>query len=243
MRLRPGLDCTPPSRMSWDSPGRRTSADSRTAPLPKILIFNAEPFLNNGSSFDYCANRSEAKVFCRKPRITSVGRATFCARMTNLPLIHCTQFRGSMGRVSMSANDPDNMVIYTHGDSSRVFFTVDGGASWNLSAGRARGHSGWLFPLRPPAGGRPSVTRHVLLLRSVSVGSYLSEDGGASFTLASSSLPTNVPFDSYELKARPDAAGEVWASLDAAGLYRSVDKGRSFYPRRDHSALGYLWFR
>ena len=41
-------------------------------------------------------------------------------------------------------------------------------------------------------------------------------------------LPTNVPFDGYEIKARPGVAGELWASLDAAGLYRSTDGGRSF---------------
>ncbi len=194
--------------------------------LTENFDFNAEPFLNNGSSFDYCANRSEAKVFAATTN--NFGGPGYILRSDDEFATYTLRaVPGSMGRVSMSANDPDNMVIHTHGDSSRVFFTVDGGASWNLSAGAPEGIvDGFFRSARPLAVDRQLPGTFYFYDQFGRV--YLSEDGGASFTLASNSLPTNVPFDSYEMKARPDAAGEVWASLDEAGLYRSVDKGRSF---------------
>ena len=188
--------------------------------------FRDDPFLNNGSSLDYSGGQPGSKVFAAN--INNFGGQGYLLRSDDEFATYTLRTApGSMGRVAMSADDPDNMVVYTVGAESGVYFTTDGGASWQPSAGAPTGISDNFFR-SANALAADRVLPGTFYVYEQPGRIYASEDGGATFTQISTGLPTNVPFDGYEIKARPGVAGELWASLDAAGLYRSTDGGRNF---------------
>lgn len=188
--------------------------------------FTDDPFLNNGSSLDYCPGHPSAKVFAANTS-NGGGRGFLLRSDDEFATYILRATPSSLGRVVLSATDPDNMVIYTQGSDSRVYYTTDGGESWEPSQGAPTGISDNFFRSRNPlAADRVAPSTFYVYGQPGKI--YSSTDGGATFTPAGSDLPNDVPFDDYEIKARPDVAAELWASLGTAGLYRSTDGGRTF---------------
>jgi photosystem II stability/assembly factor-like uncharacterized protein len=101
--------------------------------------------------------------------------------------------------------------------------TTDGGASWSKVSGLPNGPEGpWYW-------GQPLVADKVdgnsfYYYNEGKV--YRSTDGGESFSLVNSSLPTSK-WDWYSLKTVPGVQDEVWLSLDWNGLFRSTDGGKT----------------
>ncbi|MFD2162216.1 fibronectin type III domain-containing protein [Paradesertivirga mongoliensis] len=57
---------------------------------------------------------------------------------------------------------------------------------------------------------------------------YVSTDGGASFSIASSTLPVLTSISFLKVETVPDKEGHIWVSLQAAGLWYSDNSGASF---------------
>ena len=191
----------------------------------KTLTTILEP-ANNGTSLDYCAADPKQKVFAGN--IDNKGGQGYVFLSSN-DFATWTQRKvpGSMGRVAMSATDCNNLVILTQGETSEVFYSKDAGATWTRSAGAPKNLMDNMFRTRSllnsdkVEGGTFYLYEHPGRL-------YASTNGGANFELVSNSLPLNATFDKWEVKARPGVAGEVWVSLDNAGLHRSTNGGRTF---------------
>ena len=185
--------------------------------------------VNNGTSIDFCASRPEEKVFAAN--VNNFGGQGFLFRSDdNFRTWTKNEVPGSMGRVAMSATNPENMVIVTQGSEARdskVFYTEDDGVTWVPSNGVPEGIIDNMFrsrrPLTADAGQGNTFYLYVNPSRF-----YKSTDGGKNFTLVNEVLPGFGTYDKWETKARPGVEEEVWVSLDNAGLHRSVDGGTTF---------------
>lgn len=127
-------------------------------------------------------------------------------------------------RVAVSATNP-NLYLLTV-SKGQPLRTTDGGASWNSVSGLPNGPEGpWYW-------GQPLVADKVdgNTFYYYSEGKvYRSKDGGASFEVVNSSLPSDRWQNlRCQLKTIPGFKDEVWLSLDWGGLFRSVDGGKTF---------------
>jgi xyloglucan-specific exo-beta-1,4-glucanase len=124
-------------------------------------------------------------------------------------------------RVAVSPTNPKLFVVTL--SQAQPVRTTDGGASWSTVSGLPNGAEGpWYW-------GQPLVADKVegntfYYYNEGKV--YRSTDGGASFILVNSSLPTRK-WDWYSLKTVPGFKDEVWLSLDWNGLFRSTDGGKT----------------
>ncbi|MBD2103967.1 hypothetical protein [Leptolyngbya sp. FACHB-261] len=125
-------------------------------------------------------------------------------------------------RVAVSATDPQLLLVTV--SEGQAIRSADGGASWAPVVGLPNGPKGPWNWSQPLVADKVDGNRFYYY----SAGKvYRSDDGGASFNLINSSLPSE---DWSMIKTVPGVAGEVWASLDADGLYRSTDGGATFTP-------------
>ena len=124
-------------------------------------------------------------------------------------------------RVAVSATNPKLFVVTL--SKAQPVRTTDGGTSWSKVSGLPNGAEGpWYW-------GQPLVADKVegnsfYYYNEGKV--YRSTDGGASFSVVNSSLPTRK-WDWYSLKTVPGFKDEVWLSLDWNGLFRSTDGGKT----------------
>lgn len=125
-------------------------------------------------------------------------------------------------RVAMSSTNSNLfVVILSDGQPIR---TTDGGASWTTVSGLPNGPKGpwyWGQPLEAD-----KVNGNTFYYYSGGK-VYRSGNGGASFSIVNSSLPSE---GWSMLKTVPRNSGEVWVSLNWNGLYRSTDGGVKFDP-------------
>lgn len=123
-------------------------------------------------------------------------------------------------RVAVSATNPNLFVaIVSEGQPIR---TTDGGASWSGVSGLPNGPKGTWYWGQPLAADKvDSNTFYYYSDGKV----YRSSNGGASFSVVNSSLPSE---NWSTLKTVPGVQSEVWLSLDWHGLYRSKDGGTTF---------------
>lgn len=123
-------------------------------------------------------------------------------------------------RVAMSASNSNLIIaIIKEGQPIR---TTNGGFSWSKVSGLPNGPKGpWYW-------GQPLVADKLNgnTFYYYSGGKlYHSNNGGASFRIINSSLPS----ESWSmLKTVPQVNGEVWLSLNSHGLYRSTNGGVNF---------------
>lgn len=130
---------------------------------------------------------------------------------------------GTGGRVAVSA-DSETIVWVPQGKAPYV--STNRGLSWTVSSGAPSNtvHDFWVWQ-QPLASDRVNGDVFYLLDR-VTGKFYVSHNGGASFSVAST-LP--VPTDTnFRIATAPHLEGVVWAALNNDGLYRSNDKGSSW---------------
>ncbi len=145
------------------------------------------------------------------------------------------------GNIAMSATDPNNLVWVPSyfinpweydGQPRGVFTTTDGGEKWiehKPLAGSARFHRlVWWLGRRAVAADR--VTGGVFYLNDDEERFLVSTDGGVNWESAAFAPPckeANACLVFGQLRAHPDRAGQVWASVGTDGLYRTDDQGQS----------------
>ncbi|MBC8138402.1 MAG: hypothetical protein H8F28_21190 [Fibrella sp.] len=139
------------------------------------------------------------------------------------------------GRVAVSATDADNIVWVpmNNGKDDRqpVYFTRDGGKTWDAGSGSPvgmiNGDGPWTF-FKPLAADREAAHTFYLYDRRDG-GFFVSEDGGANWGRRAT-LPTQPGnhFDNHQLVAAPGRSGDLWLSLYEKGLLHSTDSGKTW---------------
>ena len=123
-------------------------------------------------------------------------------------------------RVAMSATNPNSFVAIN--SEAQPIRTTNGGSSWSKVSGLPNGPKGPWYWSQPLAADK--VNGNTFYYYS-SGKVYRSDNGGASFSIVNSSLPSE---GWSMLKTVPGKSGEVWLSLNWNGLYRSTDGGVKF---------------
>ncbi|MEO0804063.1 MAG: hypothetical protein AAFY57_17580 [Cyanobacteria bacterium J06642_2] len=123
-------------------------------------------------------------------------------------------------RVGMSATDSDVLVVtVSEGTALR---SSDGGKTWTNVVGLPAGDRGpWYWSQSLAA---DKVLGQVFYYYAAGT-LYRSEDGGTSFAAVNADLPSE---SWHEIETVPNRPGELWLSLDRAGLYYSSDRGQTF---------------
>ena len=134
---------------------------------------------------------------------------------------------GSRGSGSIAITADGKSIIWASGGAP-VAFSLDHGVTWTASAG---------LPQPDPSAprsyfgqGRISVftdrvnVDKVYALDTNATSLYISTDGGASFTLDNSSLPTGR----VNIKAAPGHEGDLWMTDSDQGLFHSINSGATF---------------
>jgi xyloglucan-specific exo-beta-1,4-glucanase len=125
-------------------------------------------------------------------------------------------------RVAVSATHPDVFVVVV--SKGQPLRTTDGGASWSKVSGLPDGPKELWYWSQPLVADKVDGNAFYYYNDGKV---YQSIDGGASFSLVNSSLPTSK-WDWSSLKTVPGVKDEVWLSLDWNGLFRSIDGGKTF---------------
>ena len=159
---------------------------------------------------------------------------------TPLPNLSKDQFGGN---IAISATDPDNIVwvpsyylnpweFQSEELKRGVFVTSDGGENWTELDGIDGSHRFhrlmWWFARQALASDK--VEGGVFYLNDDEERFLVSIDGGATWNAAAHAPPCQEANGCHvhgQLKASPDRAGEIWASVGDDGLYRSADRGAS----------------
>jgi photosystem II stability/assembly factor-like uncharacterized protein len=132
-------------------------------------------------------------------------------------------------RVAVSATNPNLFVVTVSED--QPLRTTDGGASWSSVSGLPNAVKGPWYWSQPLAADKVDGNTFYYYSEGKV---YRSTDGGASFNVVNSSLPSNDPWcdpnnDGFcVLKTVPGVKGEVWLSLGWKGLFHSTDSGKTF---------------
>jgi photosystem II stability/assembly factor-like uncharacterized protein len=132
-----------------------------------------------------------------------------------------------LGRIAISATDPDKMVYVAGGSAGAVYYSANGGASWSAAAGAPTGSVNaidvWSKDFALAADGADGNRFYIYKSGYL----YASTNGGATWTqMNATAIPNKNAY--LFVAARPGVAGEVWVSLDGNGLYRTTNGGTSF---------------
>lgn len=132
------------------------------------------------------------------------------------------------GRVAVSATSDRQIVWIPQRDIP--YYSKDRGKTWNQSRGAPSKttFSVWNFN-QPLASDRVNGNKFYLYKEGKF---YRSNDSGANWSVTVSNLPKlDMDWDNVawsNIKAAPGLEGEVWASFNTSGLYRSSNSGDSF---------------
>jgi photosystem II stability/assembly factor-like uncharacterized protein len=136
------------------------------------------------------------------------------------------------GRVAISATDGRNFLWAPMGDDKTpVYFTRDGGATWDVCQGAPLGmintQGPWTFFKLLAADRMQPATFYIYDRRDGRF--YRSQDGGATWKHLST-LPTQPGnhYDNHRLEAAPNSAKQAWLALHDKGLFRTGNGGQNW---------------
>lgn len=133
-----------------------------------------------------------------------------------------------LGKIVVSATDPDKMVYAAGTRSGNVYYSSDRGNSWSQAAGAPVGACGlgtadvWNKDFVLAADGKNGDAFYIFKDGYL----YASSDGGANWEKRNSE-PVPARGNYMFVQPAPGIEGEVWISLYANGLYRTSDGGRN----------------
>jgi xyloglucan-specific exo-beta-1,4-glucanase len=175
------------------------------------------------------------------------GGETWSATKIN-PYATTESYSGA--KIAVSANNSDNVVIipgnYNDDNKNAVNlpakYTLDGGASWNIA--KKSGTSGDNLPpfFTGASGNTAYRAARFLVSDRVTGGTFYaydggpgkiwrSTDGGATWTLLPGLLAQWGLGDTIsppQIAAAPGRAGELWAGISGAGIFRSTNGGETW---------------
>lgn len=120
------------------------------------------------------------------------------------------------GNIAISADAA--RLVWAPTDAA-LYHSQDSGATWTASMGGPVATSGRTYM---PVSDRVNAAKSYVYDPVGRV--FASTDGGASFAVAATGLPTTGDF----LRAVPGREGHLWLAASANGLYRSTDSGATF---------------
>ncbi len=143
--------------------------------------------------------------------------------------IHYQQWRcpadAKGGRIAISAGN-ETMIWATQ--DGPVYRSADRGNLWEkvtAAPDAVVGPGNTFVYINPLAADKVNPDKFYLYKAGVF---YVSSDGGRSFVALNSSLPTVSNVGLMKIETSPGVEGDVWLSLERAGLFHSVDSGASF---------------
>ncbi len=134
------------------------------------------------------------------------------------------------GRVAVSATKDDWIVWVPEGEKTVPYYSPDRGRTWKMSEGAPAGLLLSVWQLNQPLSSDKVNGSKFYLYKEGKL--HVSLDGGANWSPTPAVLP-KLDMDWATgtwstIKAAPGIEGEVWASFNTMGLYRSRDSGQSF---------------
>lgn len=134
------------------------------------------------------------------------------------------------GKVAYSAKNKQNYIFIPTGSGKIPLVTKDDGASWTEVKGlpsNTYNKEFWNNYNKALVSDRINGNKFYAL---VSGKFYVSEDGGATFEVKSTGLPTPSSSESpgIYMAASPYVEGDIWVSIGGKGIYHSVNSGASF---------------
>jgi photosystem II stability/assembly factor-like uncharacterized protein len=192
--------------------------------FPTAKLYN----INNIFSIAYCETSPAniAMVGSKKDDGSTTTLATSTNNGTSWT-VRALPAGVKLGRIAISATNPDTMVYIAGGASGAVYYSGNRGSSWTAATGAPTGSVNaadvWSkdFSIAADAvdGSRFYIYKTGYLYESV--------NGGATWTQKNATAIPNK--NSYLfVAARPGTAGEVWVSLDGNGLYKTTNGGTTF---------------
>lgn len=186
--------------------------------------------INEGFSIAYCENKAENIAILggkgNDGAITILATSSNSGRdWTNRVLPGGVR----LGKISISASNPDKMVYVAGTKTGAVYYSGDRGNTWSPAVGAPTGAAGlgtadvWNKDFVLAADGANGNVFYIFNEGYL----YASTDGGANWekrNVAPIAARGNYMF----VQAAPGIEGEVWISLSNSGLYKTVDGGRSF---------------
>jgi len=191
---------------------------------PAARLYN----INEGFSIAYCET-SPANIAILGSSAND-GTGTILATSSNSGTSWTTRTLPSgvkLGRIAISATDPDKMVYIAGGSTGAVYYSTNRGSSWTASTGAPTGSVNaidvWSKDFSIAA---DCVNGNDFYIYKTGY-LYASTDGGATWTQKNATAIPNK--NSYLfVAARPGTASEVWVSLDGNGLYKTTNGGTTF---------------
>lgn len=132
-----------------------------------------------------------------------------------------------LGRIAISATNPDKMVYIAGGTGGTVYYSTSRGASWAAATGAPTGAVNaidvWSKDFSLAADCVDGNTFYIYKSGYL----YATTNGGATWSQQNA---TAIPAKNSYLfvAARPGTPGEVWVSLDNNGLYKTTNGGTTF---------------
>lgn len=132
-----------------------------------------------------------------------------------------------LGRIAISATNPDKMVYVAGGPGGAVYYTANRGNSWTAATGAPTGAVNaadvWSKDFSLAA---DCVDENKFYLFKSGFLYTTTNGGGAWSKMNTTAIPGKNSY--LFVAARPGTNGEVWISLDKNGLYRSTNSGTTF---------------
>jgi len=134
-----------------------------------------------------------------------------------------------LGKIAISADNPDKMVYAAGTKTGAVYYTADRGMTWKQAAGAPTGAAGlgtqdvWNKDFVLAADGKNGNVFYIFYDGYL----HASADGGANWEKRNA-VPIAQRGNYMFVQAAPGIEGEVWVSLHSNGLYKTVDGGKTF---------------
>lgn len=191
---------------------------------PTARLYN----INEGFSIAYC--ESTPANIAILGASGNDGTGTILATSSNSGTSWTTRTLPSgvkLGRIAISATNPDKMVYIAGGSAGAVYYSTNRGNSWSAATGAPTGAVNaidvWSKDFSLAADCVDGNTFYIYKTGYL----YASTDGGATWVQKNATAIPNK--NSYLfVAARPGTNGEVWVSLDNNGLYKTTNGGTTF---------------